>query len=126
MNHLIFYPADCHFNIILEYLYDEYPDKITNFVYNNECCMNRYEYRFRRFKDRQSIKSILPHDCDFSFTKHIDDDDIEFECKLDIIHKNECIPDRYFHNLGHDGGEDRILKKLVISSDTKDSLIKCK
>ena len=127
MNHLIFYPADNHFNIILEYLYDEYPDKITNFVYNNECCMNRYEYRFRRFKDRQSIKSILPHDCDFSFTKHIDDD-IEFECKLDIIHKNaykgDCIPDRYFHNLGHDGGEDRILKKLVISSVTKDSLIK--
>ena len=39
----------------------------------------------------------------------IDDDDIEFECKLDIIHKNEykgdCIPDRYFHNLGHDGGD---------------------
>ena len=30
MNHLIFYPADCHFNIILEYLYDEYPDKIKS------------------------------------------------------------------------------------------------
>ena len=89
MNNLIFYPADSHFNIILEYLYDEYPDKITKFVYNNEYCMNRYEYRFRRFKDRQSIKSILPHDCDFSFVKHIDDDDIEFECKLNIIHKND-------------------------------------
>ena len=114
-----------HFNIILEYLYDEYPDKITNFVYNNECCMNRYEYRFRRFKDRQSIKSILPHDCDFSFTKNIDEDKEEvFNCKLDIINKSDCIPDRYFHNLGHDGGEDRILKKLVISSVTKDSLIK--
>ena len=93
MNHLIFYPADCHFNIILEYLYDEYPDKITNFVYNNECCMNRYEYRFRRFKDRQSIKSILPHDCDFSFTKNIDDDDKwwKYNYFLDLLSEGRMI-----------------------------------
>ena len=71
MNHLLFYPTDNHYNLLLEYLYDEYPDKITNFVYSNECSLNQYDYRFRRFKDKQSIKSILPHDCDFSFTTNI-------------------------------------------------------
>ena len=67
MNTLIFYPVDSHYNIILEYLYDKYPDKITNFVYSNECSSSQLEYRYRRYKDRQSVKSILPHDCNFTF-----------------------------------------------------------
>ena len=115
MNNLIFYPVDCHFNIILEYLYDEYPDKINNFVYTNECSMDRYEYRFRRFKDKQSVKSILPHDCDITFMKELDDTEVEFHCKLEVINIGG-IPEDYYHNLAHEGGEDRVLKKLVLSS----------
>ena len=55
MNNLIFYPFDSLYEIIIEYLYDEYPDKIHNFVYNNESSTSRYEYRFRRFIDKYHI-----------------------------------------------------------------------
>jgi len=123
MNTLIFYPVDSHYNIILEYLYDKYPDKITNFVYSNECLSSQLEYRFRRYKDRQSVKSILPHDCDFTFHKELDEEDIEFQCQLEVIYK-ELVPETYYHSLGHDGGEDRILKRLTLSSPKKESLVK--
>ena len=65
---LILYPVDRYYGIILEYLYDNYNDKISNIVYNSDCSLNRYEYRFRRSKDRKKVKSILPYECKFSFT----------------------------------------------------------
>jgi len=123
MNNLIFYPVDIHYNIILEYLYDNYPDKITDFVYSSECSTRQLEYRHRRFKDRLAVKSILPHDCNFTFHKELDEEDTEFQCLLDII-KKDNIPETYYHSLGHEGGEDRILKRLTLSSSKKESLVK--
>jgi len=125
MNNLIFYPFDPLYDVVIEYLYDEYPDKIHDFVYNNESSTSRYEYRFRRFTDKQVIKSILPHTCDFTFSKCINDVSIEFTCKLEmVIDKNTSGPKTYFHNIGGcSGGEDRILKKLTISSVKSEDLI---
>ena len=123
MNNLIFYPTDTHYVIILEYLYDKYPDKITNFVYSNECSASQFEFRYRRYKDRQSVKSILPNDCNFTFSKELDEEDIEFQCQLEVMYK-ELIPETYYHSLGHEGGEDRILKRLTLSSPKKESLVK--
>ena len=125
MNNLIFYPFDLLYDVIIEYLYDEYPDEIHDFVYNNESSTSRYEYRFRRFKDKQVIKSILPHTCDFTFSKCINDVSVDFTCKLEIItDKNNGGPKTYFHNMGGcSGGEDRILKKLTISSVKSEDLI---
>jgi len=125
MNNLIFYPFDLLYDVIIEYLYDEYPDEIHDFVYNNESSTSRYEYRFRRFKDKQVIKSILPHTCDFTFSKCINDVSVDFTCKLEIItDKNNGGPKTYFHNMGGcSGGEDRILKKLTISSVKSDHLL---
>ena len=136
MNTLILYPVDTYYNIILEYLYDTYPDKITNFVYSTECSSSQFEYRYRRYKDKQSIKSILPHDCDFHFVKELDEEDIKFQCRLEVIKKKipvfdgademicNCEVKTYYHSLGHEGGEDRILKRLTLSSSKKESLIK--
>ena len=124
MDHsLVLYPVDRHYGVILEYLYDNYSDKITNIVYNSDCSLNRYEYRFRRSKDRQHVKSILPYDCEFSFTKHIDSEEVEFSCKLEIVKDNKGNDDSYFHNLGHDGQEQRVLKKLTLTSSSNESLI---
>lgn len=128
MNNLFFYPNDVLYNIVIEYLYDEYSDKMTNIVYSNERSINRYEYRFRRFGDRPTVKCILPHDCDFTFSKDFNLDDgtqvsKEYHCELTLI-SNEDMPERYMHNLGIGGGtEDRLLKRLIISSVNKDDLI---
>ena len=125
MVNLIFYPGDTLYNSVLEYLYDEYSDSMENIVYKNEQSINRYEYRNRTSRGRSSIKSVLPHDCNIEFTKELEDScgEIVFRCQLTLITK-EDIPQRYIHNLGCGGVEDRILKKLVISSDNKDHLIK--
>ena len=56
--------------------------------------------------------------------KHIDDVDIEFDCKLEISMDDvKANPQLFCKNLGHDGGEDEFLKRLVISSVTKEDLI---
>jgi SpoVK/Ycf46/Vps4 family AAA+-type ATPase len=123
MSNLIFYPVDIHYNIILEYLYDNYPDKITDFVYSSECSTRQLEYRHRRSKDRLSVKSILPHDCNFSFHKELDEEDTVFQCQLEVIYKG-IVPETYNHSLGHEGGEDRILKRLTLSSSKKEALVK--
>ena len=82
---LILYPVDRYYGIILEYLYDNYNDKISNIVYNSDCSLNRYEYRFRRSKDRKNVKSILPYECKFSFTNKIGSGHVEFSCKLEVV-----------------------------------------
>ena len=119
MNSVVLYPTDTHFNILLEYIYDCYPDKINTFIYNNECSHTRFEFRYRRYKDKKTIKSIIPHECDFTFT---DVSNISFICKLEVIYK-EGIPVTYQHSIGHSELEDRILKQLTLSSVNKDSLI---
>jgi hypothetical protein len=133
MTNLIFYPQDTLYNIVIEYLYDEYEDNMTNIVYSNERSMSRYEYRFRKHGDKPTIKSILPHDCDFEFTKEFTKEgcenkeesieQISFRCQLRVLDKGE-LPQTYVHNLGCQGIEDRIFKKMVISSDHRDYLIK--
>lgn len=121
---LILYPVDRYYGIILEYLYDNYNDKISNIVYNSDCSLNRYEYRFRRSKDRKNVKSILPYECKFSFTNKIGSDDVEFSCKLEVVKDDKGNDEYYFHNLGHDGQEQRVLKKLTLTSSSKEPLIK--
>ena len=121
---LILYPVDRYYGIILEYLYDYYSDKISNIVYNSDCFANRYEYRFRRSKDRKNVKSILPYECKFSFTNKIGSTEVEFSCNLEVVTDDKGNDDLYFHNLGHDGQEQRVLKKLTLKSSLKKPLIK--
>lgn len=121
---LVLYPVDRYYGVILEYLYDNYSDKISNIVYNSDCSLNRYEYRFRRSRDRQNVKSIIPYDCEFSFTNKIGSEEVEFICKLEIVKDDKGNEGSYFHNLGHEGQEQRVLKKLTLKSSLKESLIK--
>lgn len=123
MNNLIVYPYEALFDILTEYLYDNYNSCFTNFSYRNECFHKTYEYRLRKHTNKKLIKSLEPYDCNFTFKHIIDNNDIEFKCKLIIITKDN-IPEKYYHLLGHEGGEDRIQKTLTISSIEKDNIIK--
>jgi hypothetical protein len=124
MNNLIFYPYNNQYGILLEYIYDKYEDKITNLVYLSEFNGNKYNYRFRSFNDRKLVKSIVPHDCDISFTHTIDDKEIEFNYKLELVMDKNSNPMKMFQSLGHEGGEDRISKKSILSSKNKKDLLK--
>ena len=98
---------------------------MNHIVYSNERSISKYEYRYRRFADKSSIKSILPHECDFEFTCTVDSDtQVSFRCQLALISESD-VPVRYMHNIGCGGGmEDRVFKRLTISSMDKDHLIK--
>ena len=116
-------PNDKHYHVLLEYIYDNYSDNINDIVYNSDSSVSRYEFRFRKFKDRQHIKSILPNTCDFSFSSPIHSIDTKFHCSLKIIYQPDGNPVLYLHNISHEGQEHRILKQLKLSSTSKDNLI---
>ncbi len=125
MNNLIYHGYDRNYRIVLEYIYDKNKDKLNNIIYTSECNANRYNYNFRRYKDKESIKTVLPYDCDISFDVNIEGKEINFTCKLETItDSNNCMK-KYYHSLGHEGGEDRLLKTFILSTESdKDYLIK--
>ena len=124
MHSIIYYPYNNNYRFLLEYIYDNYSDEITNIVYLSESTMNSYRFGFRRSEELKKVKSIVPHDCDIKFTETIDGKEMTFECKLETITDNCYGGSRMFtQSLGHDGVEDRLLKRLTISSETRDNLI---
>ena len=126
-NTLTLYSQDPLFKPVLEYLYDTYPDDICDFTYSNECKYSRYEYR--RYRDNPKIKSVYPNECEFTFKHSVTDDsentlEHEFHCKLEISMDDvKSNPQLFCKNLGCEGAEDRILKRLQIKGDNKEDLI---
>ena len=124
MYSLIYYPYNNVYRCLLEYICDNYGDKIENFVYLSESTMNTYRFGFKRSEELKKVKSIVPHDCNIKFIETIDEKEIAFECKLETLSDNCHGGNRMFtQSLGHDGVEDRLMKRLTISSYVKDDLI---
>ena len=97
---LIYHGYNRNYSRLLEYIYDKHTDKIDNIIYTNECNANRFNYHLRRYKDKESIKTVLPYDCDITFTECIDEEGIEFQCILKTNTDNaSAFPIREF-NLG--------------------------
>ena len=69
MVNLVFHSNDVMYPHVLEYIYDNYKDKINDIVYKNDSNLPRYCYRSRMMKDAPSIKSIVPYECDFELFK---------------------------------------------------------
>ena len=125
MNNLVYHGYNRNYRILLEYIYDKNKDKLNNIIYTNECNANRFNYNFRRHKDKQSIKTVLPYECDITFNECIEGKGINFTCKLETITDSNNCQKKYYHNLGHEGGEDRLFKKFTLSTESdKDYLIK--
>jgi len=123
MVNLVFHSNDVVYPHLLEYIYDKYTDKIENVVYKNDSNTPRYCYKSRMINDPTSIKSIVPYDCDFEFIQAIDGEDACFHCKLEnVLDCNGSIR-KYSHSLGHCDHEDRIMKKLTLSTENRDNLI---
>ena len=123
MNNIIFYPYNNNYNPLLEYIYDKHIDKINNIVYLNESNANQYNYRFRKYSDRKLVKSVIPHDCDIEFTENINGNNINYNFKLEIIKYGENIK-ILNQSIGPHETEDRIAKKMTLSSKLKDDLLK--
>ena len=119
---LIYYPYNINYKYLLEYVYDNYTDKFENFVYLSESMMNSYRFGFRRSEEMKKVKSIVPHDCDIKFMAEIDGKEVEFGFKLEVIHDGGNVR-MFTQSLGHEGCEDRLLKRLTLSSETKEHIM---
>uniref|UniRef100_A0A6C0CDV6 AAA+ ATPase domain-containing protein n=1 Tax=viral metagenome TaxID=1070528 RepID=A0A6C0CDV6_9ZZZZ len=123
MVNLVFHSNDVMYPHVLEYIYDNYNDKINDFVYKNDSNLPRYCYRSRMLKDAPSIKSIVPYECDFEFIQKLNDEDIKFHCRLENVLDCNGLIRKYSHSLGHCDHEDRIMKKLTLTTDIRDNII---
>jgi len=120
----VFHSYDLAYPDLLEYIYDNYNDKLDSIVYNQVHIMPRYCYTSRNMTDSANIKSIIPYVCDFDFLKSIDGTEISFHCTLDNVIEADGSIKLYRHNLGHGNSEDRILKYLTLATSVNDDLIK--
>ena len=123
MVNLVFHSNDVMYPHVLEYIYDNYTDKINDIVYKNDSNLPRYCYRSRMMKDAPSIKSIVPYECDFEFVQKMDGKDVCFHCRLENVLDSTGLIRKYFHSLGHGEGEDRVMKKLTLTTDNRENII---
>ena len=96
MVNLVFHSNDVMYPHVLEYIYDNYKDKINDIVYKNDSNLPRYCYRSRMMKDAPSIKSIVPYECDFEFVQKINCEDVCFHCRLENVLDSSGLIRKYF------------------------------
>ena len=121
---LIYYPYNDNYRALLEYIYDNYGDEIRNIVYLSESTLNNYRFGFRRSEEMKKVKSVIPHDCDITINATVNKKEVRFHCKLETLHDNCHGSSRMFtQSLGHEGCEDRLMKRLTLSSENKEDLI---
>lgn len=124
MNQLIYYPYNNQYRILLEYIYDKYSDKINKIVYLSENTSRKYYYGFKQDNNTDIEKSIVPYECNINFKKERDGREIEFNYNLQVMNHEDDVIRTIYQNMGnHDGGEDRILKESILSTEKKEDLI---
>ena len=124
MKHLIFYNYENYYEVLLEYIYDKYGDHIDNFVCISEHNVNKYCYGFRHYKDRKLVKSIVPHDCNFTVGECINETPTELSFQLSVLEDDKHLERTTFQSIGpHEGGEDRMFKRLKISGPSVEDLL---
>jgi len=112
---LTLHSQDIFFNYVLEYIYNNYKEKIENIKYVSE-----KEYRSHDWeKNRETTKKIRPYimDVDIIFNNS------DINCKLINLEGNNT---KYFNQLKGDGcsGYEILLQELILESDNEKVLIK--
>lgn len=120
---LIYYSNDRPFNGALDYIYHTYSDNIHNFTVKGETVYPRYDYRWRRDESKRSLKNIVPQDSKFKISEEFENESYEVWIQLETIVKDGKIQTIYTNPDGC-GGEDTILKKLTITCENRELLMK--
>jgi len=120
---LIYYSNDRPFNGALDYIYHTYSDNIHNFTIKGETVYPRYDYRWRRDESKRSLKNIVPQDSKFKISEEFENKSYEVWIQLETIIKDNKIQ-TIFTNPDGCGGEDTILKKLTITCENRELLMK--
>lgn len=123
MFNLIYYSNDRSFNGALDYIYHTYPDEIHNFTVKGETIYPRYDYRWRKDESKRTLKNIVPQDSMFKISEEFENESYEVWICIETFIKDNKIQTIYTNPDGC-GGEDIILKKLTITCENKELLMK--
>ena len=123
MFNLIYYSNDRSFNGALDYIYHTYPDEIHNFTVKGETIYPRYDYRWRKNESKRTLKNIVPQDSMFKISEEFENESYEIWICIETFIKDNKIQ-TIFTNPDGCGGEDIILKKLTITCENKELLMK--
>ena len=125
MPNLVYYSCDEFYSSALDYIYEKHGSKINDFVYLDESIYPRYDYRSRRYDSSKRLRTIVPDKCEIEITESFDDTEYNFKIKHDFVSDtNGDLRTIYQQTTDGCGGEDIILKKLVISNEDKEILMK--
>lgn len=125
MPNLIYYSNDEFYNSALDYIYEKHSSKIDDFVYLDESIYPRYDYRSRKYDSSKRLRTIVPDNCNLEITENIDDVEYTFHLNLEFVEDNSKKVRTIYQPCSDGcGGEDIILKKLTITCDNKEALIK--
>jgi hypothetical protein len=115
------YSIDNYYDEILQYLYNKYPSKFTNLVYEEEHINTYNEFRYRRQKNDQIIRrKIKPFECDIDIEYEYEDTIYKIKIDLSIVKDKELIT-KILCSLECTPYEE-ILKKCTITCENKEAL----
>lgn len=116
------FSIDDYYDEVLQYLYNKYPSKFNNLVYEEEYINTYNEFRFRRKKkDRITRKKIKPFECDIDIKYEYEDKIYKIKINLSIVKDKELLT-KILCTSDCSPYED-ILKKLEISCENKEVLL---
>ena len=101
-----------------QYIFIHYENQINHFTYEEENVFTFNEYRFRRKENPASMKVMFPIDCNFTIQYKGSDIAINIEMLTD--HNNDNVK---LIEANHSLTEEKMIKKMELSSDNKQSLI---
>ena len=85
----------------------------------------RYDYRSRRYDSSKRLRTVVPDNCEIEITETFDDREYNFKIKHDFVYDtNGDLRTIYQQAADGCGGEDILLKKIIISADDKEILMK--
>ena len=123
MFNLIYYSNDRPFNVALDYIYHVYSDEIHSFTVKGETVFPRYDYRWRRDESKRTLKNIVPQDSMFKISEEFENDSYEVWICIETLIRDNKIQ-TVFTNPEGCGGEDILLKKLTVTCESRELLLK--
>lgn len=119
-NKLIYHSNGKEFDQLVEYIYKEYPEKISTFTYSDKKMNTFNEWRYRRRNNSGSttMKTMTPLQGDFA----IDYKGSEIHIKIEELRDYWGDPVKLMEQ--HDCcSEEKFVRKLELSCDNKEALI---
>ncbi len=117
----ILFSCDTFYDIIVEYIYLNYRDKIDSFHYDENINFKEYRWKgvVKAIQDNPNLyKKIIPNECNITIKYK------EHDMKIQIMNVKDGFKNDRLLNISHYGqAQEKLLKKVIIKSDNRENII---